>query len=115
MYIAHLDHGGDCRGGRDLSASLVIQLIAQVIQRASSQPIYLFVVCQHQIVVAAELHAGDPRAGHHLQLPHGQRDVLLTLEGKTKKPGADVTIISIGGCSTKQKAQLDFSLQESQM
>lgn len=83
----HLDPGGYFSSERYLSTGLIIQPIEQVLQQTSSQPLYLFLVPQHQIVIVltAELHPGDSCAGQHLQLPHDQRNVLLTLAGKQRK------------------------------
>lgn len=99
-YISqtHLDPGGYFSSGWYLSASLIIQLIEQVHQTASSQPFDLFVVPQHQILIirTAELHPADSCAGHQLQLPHNQRHLLLTLVGKHRRDGDIMTTVLIG-------------------
>lgn len=83
----HLDVGGYFSSERYFSTGLIIQPIVQVLQQASSQPLYLFLVPQHQIfiVLTVELHPGDSCAGQHLQLPHDRHNVLLTLVGKQRR------------------------------
>lgn len=83
----HLDHGGDFSGERYFSAGLIKQLIEQVLQQASSLPLDLFIVPQHKVhvILTVDLHHTDSRAGHHLQLPHDRRYVLLILDGKNKE------------------------------
>lgn len=82
----HLDLGGYFSSERYLSTRLIIEPIKQVLQQASSQPFYVFLVPQHQILIilTVDFHGVDPSAGQYLQLPHDRRNVLLTLVGKQK-------------------------------
>lgn len=83
----HLYLGGYFSREGNVSISLIVQFVEEVFHQASSQPEYLFVVRENQvlIVLAADLHAADSFARHHLQLPHHRLDFLLTLVGKPRR------------------------------
>ncbi len=98
----HLDLSGYFSSERHLSTRLIIQPVEQVLQRASSQPFDLLVVSQHQFlfIMTVELHGGDSCAGHHHQLPHNQRNVLVTLMGRQRRDGVNRIKVFTGDAST---------------
>ena len=99
IYSTHLDSGGYFSSDGNPSTGLIIQLVEQVLQHASSWPFYLFLVPQHQIPIipTAELHRGDSCAGQHLQLPDDWRNVLMILQ---QRRDGDIMIKVLSECYT---------------